>query len=148
MIWAFDWIEGIERRISWRRKKTVINKCKEKEGRKSDIWMKIVNWSTLRRINWNKPCDNNKSSALWWQQNKSTMSESLSKRDVQRKTYQPSETGLRQIENLHITWWKIQEKLIAACPYMTEHLNSVHEFLEALSPEIVVPDAVSRPVVV
>lgn len=44
--------------------------------------------------------------------------------------------------------WESEEKLIAARPYMIEHLNSVREFLEELSPELGVTDAVSGPVVV
>ena len=44
--------------------------------------------------------------------------------------------------------WESEEKLIAARPDMIEHLNSVREFLEELSPELGVTDAVSGPVVV
>ena len=39
------------------------------------------------------------------------------------------------------------KKLIAARPYMIDHLGSVHEFLEELSQKISVSDAVSGPVV-
>lgn len=44
--------------------------------------------------------------------------------------------------------WDSEEKLVAARPLMIEHLNSVREFLEELSPELGVTDPVSGPVVV
>lgn len=44
--------------------------------------------------------------------------------------------------------WESEEKLIKARPYMIEHLNSVREFLEELSPELGVTDPVSGPVIV
>lgn len=44
--------------------------------------------------------------------------------------------------------WNNEEMLIAARPYMIEHLNSVRDFLEELSPDLGVTDPVSGPVVV
>lgn len=43
--------------------------------------------------------------------------------------------------------WESQEKLVAARPQMIEHLNSVREFFEELSPELGVTDPVSGPVI-
>ena len=44
--------------------------------------------------------------------------------------------------------WESEEKLVAARPFMIEHLNAVRGFLEELSPELGVTDPVSGPVVV
>ncbi len=42
--------------------------------------------------------------------------------------------------------WESEANLIAARPQMIEHLNSVRELLEELSPELGVTDPVSGPV--
>ena len=44
--------------------------------------------------------------------------------------------------------WESEAKLVAARPFMIEHLNAVRDFLEELSPELGVTDPVSGPVVV
>ena len=43
--------------------------------------------------------------------------------------------------------WESEEMLVAARPKMIEHLNSVREYFEELSPELGVTDPVSGPVV-
>ncbi len=42
--------------------------------------------------------------------------------------------------------WESEESLVAARPQMIDHLNSVREFFEELSPELGVTDPVSGPV--
>ena len=42
--------------------------------------------------------------------------------------------------------WESEEKLIAARPFMIEHLNSVRGFLDELSTELGVTDPVSGPI--
>ena len=42
--------------------------------------------------------------------------------------------------------WESEESLAAARPQMIDHLNSVREFFEELSPELGVTDPVSGPV--
>ena len=42
--------------------------------------------------------------------------------------------------------WGSEEKLIAARPFMIEHLKSVRGFLDQLSPELGVTDPVSEPI--
>ena len=57
-----------------------------------------------------------------------------------------AKTGERQY--CFVGLWESEAKLVAARPFMIDHLNSVRQFLEELSPELGVTDPVSGPVVV